>query len=217
MALLDAYATAAQFRARTGSKASGADTELDDQLLEASRLVERSLGVHSGGFNSHTGTYTFDAFDDPVLYLRDREGMLYFLQTVGANAIGVDSEGDGSFDGYQFDFDDAWVRGLPENASALSRPYTAIELLPIASATLTRWPDRPAAVRITSGTFGWATVPTTILELTVHLTHSLRQAHLADNMGNIPAIDQTLPLSPNAVWYWRLAEREYKRRLPVVV
>lgn len=223
MARLDAYATDAEYRAAVGSKTSGTDATLNAQLIAASRLLERSLRVMPGAFNTHGSAqtpveYTFDARGGTVLHLRDRAGMQYFLQTVEADGIGIDSEVDGTFDGYGLDFSDAWVRGLPENAgSADGEPLTAIELLAFLSTCVpTRWPDRIASVRITGTAWGWAAVPRIVKDLAIHLCHDLRDAQLAGDAGSIPTIDGgDLPLSQETWRFWRLAQGEYSHKIPV--
>jgi hypothetical protein len=216
MALLDAYATDTQYRARTGDKSIGTDANLNQELLAASRLLERALGVAAGAFNLSTSTQrTFDAHGGTVLYLRDREGRQHFLNTVGADGIGVDADAGGAFNDYTLDFADAWVRGLPENAALGSEPFTAIELLPITSATLMRWPDRVAATRITA-TWGWTAVPQPIVALAIHLVHDLRDAHLAGAVLDLPGIDRSLPLQDDTWRLWLDLRRLYSRALPVV-
>ena len=216
MALLDAYATDTQYRARTGDKGTGTDTTLNAQLLLASRLLERSLRVMPGAFNTHTGTYIFDALGGTVLRLRDRAGLGYFLQTITANSLGIDLDLDKTYDYYTLDLADAWVRGLPENAAAFSEPFTAIELLShISTADPTRWPELVAGVRIV-GTWGWAAVPNAVIDLTVHLVHDLRNAHQAGATLEVPTIDGSMPLS-NQTWrLWNEMKARYGRRIPAV-
>ncbi|HRC63542.1 MAG TPA: hypothetical protein PLX85_10025, partial [Dehalococcoidia bacterium] len=176
MALLDAYATKDEYRAAVGSKATGTDTTLDAQLTAMTRQTERSLQVAPGGFNSHAGTYTFDAHGGQVLWLRDSADLGYFLQSITADSCGIDIEEDGTFDYYTLDLGDAWLRGLPEHAATFSEPYIALQLLAHrTNAEPTEWPDQPASVRI-AGTWGWAAVPRVIKELVIHRTHELREA-----------------------------------------
>lgn len=211
MALLDAYASQDEYRSRVGDNADEASVDLDEQLEAASRLLERSLQVAPGAFNSHAGTYTFDAHGGTTLWLRDSAGMAYFLQSIDADLLTVGT-GDGAFAAYALDLADTGVIGRPENASVLGEPYRSIELL--SSAPLTSWPDAPYAVRIT-GTWGWSAVPRAIKELAIHLVHDLRQAHLGGALQEIPSIDGSLPLSDQSWRIWRRLEQDYGRRLPV--
>jgi hypothetical protein len=219
MAILDAYATATNYRAQTGDKASGADAVLDAQLLTVSRLLERSLSVQPGAFNTHSATYTFDGRGGRVLDLRDRSGRTHFVTAITANSLGIDSELDGTYDGYLWDLSDAWVRGLPENAVAASEPFTRIEILPhIATAELTVWPTRPAAVRIT-GTWGWGAVPGAIMQLTVSLAHDLRQAQLSGALMESPPTLESggFPMQDQSWRLWRDIRHRYGMRgsLPI--
>ena len=213
MAILDAYATATNYRVQTGEKTTGTDTVLDAQLLTISRLLERSLHVQPGAFNTHTGTYTFDGRGGKVLDLRDRAGLTYFLTSVTANSLGIDSECDGTFDGYLWDLSDAWVRGLPENAAAHSEPFSRIEILShISTAELTVWPVKPAAIRI-AGTWGWGAVPGVIMQLTVSMVHDLRQAQLSGAlMETPPTIDGGgFPMRDESWRLWREIRSRYGR------
>ncbi len=218
MALLDAYATAAQYRAIAGDKGAGTDATLDAELLGVSRLLERSLQLAPGAFNASAANQArvFDGQGGPVLYLRDRAGLAYFLQTLATDGLKIDSDLDGSYDDYAFDFADAWLRGLPENAAAHSEPFTAIELLPLASAPIWKFPDLPACVQIT-GTWGWAAVPELIKQLVIHRTKELRAGQLAAPGGDLPGIDAGVPMGARTFWLFKEAERLYGRRLPVIV
>jgi hypothetical protein len=218
VALGSAYATADQYRERVGNQASGADSTLDAELLAASRLLDRSLGQHDGALNSHSATYEFDGDGGPVLWLRDRGGRQYLLRSVGAGGITLDTNRTGAYDGYSLDFDDAWVRGLPENAVALGRPFTAIELLGhITSAEPTRWVAQRGLVRITSTAWGWAAVPESAVELTVHLAHDTREGHRGGATLSAPTIDDAgLSLQSESWRLWKAYERSLTHRLPVV-
>lgn len=215
MARADAYADVAYFQARnTGGTAVSNATALGEDLIAGSRLFDRQVGVHDGAFNSHTATYTFDSIGGLVLWLRDRSGGAYFLQSVADAGIGIDTELDGTFDGYAWDLDDAWLRGLPDNAAAFGVPFNALEILPhITTAPLTRWPDGRARVRI-EGTWGWATVPDMVKQTVVSMTRELRDHFGAGAFGAQERYGDELPLSNQT---WRLiasAKAEYGRRIP---
>ena len=51
MALLDPYATAAEYRARVQSTSATEDVDIIDQLTAAARELERHLGLPPGAFN----------------------------------------------------------------------------------------------------------------------------------------------------------------------
>lgn len=217
MARLDPYVSAAEYRARTGSKATGSDTTLDTQLASVSRLLERELRLAPGAFNSYAATHVFDGLGFAQLYLRDRAGMGYFLQSVAEGGIRIDSDLDGQYDDYSLDFDGGVVRGLPENASGSGEPFANIEIRPVSGAPLTRFPNLPGCVQI-EGTWGWAAVPGMIKELTAKLAHDLRVGQLAGPSGGAPDFDGPLAgraLSPETYWLWGEAKAQYSRWIPV--
>lgn len=217
---LTAYATAAEYRLRTGDQTTGVNATLDAQLLGVSRWVEEALAVMPGYFNPHVGTYIFDGSGERVLYLRDREGRGYCLTAIDADSLKIDSDLDGAFDDFTLDLADAFVRGLPENAASASKPFTALELLTGRSSTISLWPRFPGNIEIT-GTFGWAAVPDQVVELVCHRTQELRE-HLkaggVDRSGfaGLPSFDGgEIRMRPNTAWLWREVEYLIGARMPV--
>jgi len=205
MALLDAYVSKAEYSARNNRTSAADDATLDQQLLAMTRLFEREAGLPAGAFNSHTATLTFPARGGKILRLRDSAEVQHFLRSVPSGGIGVDTEQDGTFDGVLLSLASG-VRGLPENAAALSEPYTAIELLPYAE--ITAWPKQTAAVRISTGAFGWAAVPAAVKEAVISMVRDLREHHVTQrDEDGVPAFsDQT----------WRIirsAKAQYSHRL----
>lgn len=217
MALLDAYADAAYYEARnTGGAAVSGSASLDEDLEAASRLLDAELGVQDGAFNNHTATYTFDATGGAILRLRDEAGRQFFLQSVQNDGIGIDLDLDGAYDRYQLDLSDAWVRGLPGNAAALSRPFTALEILGhLSTAAPSHWPNQRAAVRI-NGTWGWASVPEVIRALTVTVARELRDLYGAGSLGQYERLDESIPLARDTRRLIGSMKRRYGRRIPAV-
>jgi len=217
VALLDAYATIAQYRGALGDKATGADTAITAELLVMSRQLERKLWLSPGYFNASSASQAriFDGSGRDTLRLRDTDGMAYCLTTLDADGLAIDSDLDGSYDDYTLDFNDAWVRGLPENAAAHSEPFTAIQLRPLSAATLTTFPRLVGSVKIT-GTWGWTAVPQIITDLVIHRTHELRQGLVAGATQDYPAYDGAIPLQPKTLWLFREAERLWGRPLLAV-
>lgn len=213
MARADAYATLAQYRAANADPQTAADATISAMLTGCSRLVERDLSLQEGAFNSYTGTHYFDGNGGALLTLEDSEGHTYFLQTVGANGIGVDSELDGSYDGFALDFSDAWVIGQPENTA--SKPFTQIRLMPWPTATIITWPTSPRAVKIV-GTFGHAAVPDLVTQLTIRLTRLLRDSHISGGAEVIPGIDELMRMpeaSREVRGIWYSVKKAYGRTL----
>lgn len=211
MALLDAYITAEEYLRRVGSPGGIPVDILDAELLGCSRLLERSLQWAPGMGNSHTATYTFAANSARKLRLRDSDERQYFLQGVEADGIGVDSEGDGTFDGYALDLADTWVRAYPENAAALGEPYTSLVIANLTGGSFAVWPSGLVSI---DGTWGWSAVPETIKALTAFLARDLRNGLLAEPDANsIPAIDEGMPMSQDTHRYWNLARQQYRHRI----
>lgn len=213
MARADAYATITEYRAANADSATGSNQTVTDLLLGTSRLVERDLSLHEGAFNSYTGTHYFDGNGGALLTLEDTDGYSYFLQTVGANGIGVDTEFDGTYDGYALDFADAWVIGQPENTA--TKPFTQIRLMPWSAATITRWPTGPRVVKIV-GTWGYAAVPDLITHLTIRLTRLLLDSHLSGGAEVIPGIDELMRMpeaSREVRGIWYSVKKAYGRTL----
>lgn len=217
MALLTAYANATQYVARSQGKGNTSDTTLSSDLLAASRWVDDALGLSAGAFNNVSNTtLTFDAHGGSVLWLRDRGGKAYFLQDVNADGIGIDTEYDGTFDGYQLDFVDEWIRGLPENAVDQGKAYTSLELLlhlPTVKPS-SGWPTGPYAVRI-QGDWGFASMPDEVVALTIARCHDMRSGQLVGAV-NMPGIDGGIPLSDQTWRAWRALEHIHSRWVPAL-
>ncbi|CAB4166852.1 hypothetical protein UFOVP1383_31 [uncultured Caudovirales phage] len=218
MALLDAYATGAEYLVDTGQKIS-ADALLTAQLTGVSRLLELALRVMPGAFNAHTGTYVFDGYGTERLRLRDEQGRSYFLRSITADSLKIDADLDGAFDDYLLDAADAWVRLGPVNAAAFSEPYRWIELRPLqsASVTLYRFPAAAGCVEIT-GAWGWLAVPDLVKRLVIHRTHELREGLKSGALEQLPTFEGGVPMRTQTFWLWKEAERLYGRRhIPVIV
>ena len=211
--LLTAAATAAEYRASNGRLAADRDTEVGVLLTSVTRIVERRQGVAPGMWNAQADSlsFTFRAIGGTRLYLRDERGLQYFLRGVASNGIDIDSERDGSFDGYQLDLADAWVVGHPRNIDQFGEPFTALDILPnVTNADPTSWADG-VDVRITSTNWGWAAVPGAAKERVIHITRELIETHFAGS-----AYDETqVEAAMQSRGLMHLFEREYSHRLPV--
>lgn len=217
MALLDAYATATQYRDATGDKSMGSDDTLDGQLESMSRLLERSLGVSPGAFNASSAgrILYFDAVGGRKLWFRDGAGA-YFFSAI--TAVGIDYDRDASYDGITATLSATWLRGFP-NASGSGEPYIGLELLPSivaagSTATIGEWPVLPAYVKVT-GTTGWSAVPRIITDLVIHRTHELREGLKTGALGTLAAFESPEQMQAQTFWLWKQAERMYGRYLPI--
>jgi hypothetical protein len=215
MALLSAYANVGEYKQLNKHSGADADALITEELLAASRRIERMLGVTPGYFNTHAETYTFDGGGGPILRLRDSAGRAYCLTGINGNGVGVDTERDASYDGYSWDLADAWVRGLPANAAAGSEPFTALELLNITTAPETRWPTFPAAVQVT-GTWGWLAVPGVVRDVTAALVRDLLELHRAGAFREVQTLDGSVPMTEDTFGRWMSVASSYSRKLPVV-
>ena len=207
-----AYATVAEYRERNGRVSTDSDTVLAAMLLSLSRVVDRRLAVAPAEFAPQSAvTFTVKATGGTLLYLRDEMGRQHFLRT--ATAIGIDSEFDGTYDGYTLVLGtDTELQGYPVSASTYNEPYTALELLPgVSGASPTAWPDG-AYVRIT-GNLGYAAVPGAIKDRVIGLTRELVQVHLGGSLTD-EAINAALEANIGARSLMRVLEMEYSRRIP---
>lgn len=215
MALLDTYASVEEYRA-WNKRASGADdAELSEALLLNTRRLEKMLHLAAGYFNTHSGTYIFDAHGGTVLDLRDRAGMAYCLTAITADSLGIDLERDATYDYYSWDLADNWVRGLPENAASFSEPFTSLEIVPTTSAPITTWPSGAALIQI-AGTFGWAAVPDAVRATVMALTRDLIDTHLAGATAELQGPDgETFIVTTETFNRFMALAGHYGRKLPV--
>lgn len=192
---------------------TGSDPSIDAMLVGVTRLLERDLSLSEGAFNSYTATHYFNATGGSLLTLEDTDGYSYFLQDTNANGVGIDTEEDGTYDGYTLDLDDAFLIGMPENSS--TKPFTQLRLMDWPTATITTWPIQARSVKI-AGTWGHASVPDIITQLTIRLTRLLLDSHKGGGAQIIPGIEDMikLPDAPKEVrGIWYSVKQQYGRRL----
>jgi len=206
-----AYATAAEYRTRNGRVSSDLDSTLNEMLLSVSRVVDRRVGVAPAQFAPQTTVeLTFASTGGRLLRLRDEQGRQHFLRT--STAIAIDSERDGTFDGYTSIVlgTDAWVKGYPRNALSYGEPYQSLELLPgVASASPGSWPV--CDVKIT-GNWGWAAIPGGITDRVIGITRELVQVHYGGPVVD-DVINAAIEASMGARSLMNLLEQEYRYRL----
>jgi hypothetical protein len=215
MALLDPYATASEYRSRVSKRDTADDTEITNQLLAVSRMLEYELRVAPGTFNSSSASVTryFNTIlgDEPVLRLVDERGQQHVLQTIATDGIAVDTDGDGDYDYTVDPTGESWIIARPYNAAALGEPWDSLEILPYTTATFTKWPTYMRGVRIT-GTWGWPAVPGMIKELTVKMTRDIRDSEEAGAAGSRSGV----ALKPDTWRLWLSAKQQYGSRYLVV-
>ena len=210
LASLDEYRVRAKFTSTNADEVTAAE----EDLAACTRLLEHELGVAQGQLTFSTGTRVFDGSGHSVLYLRDRAGRAYFLQSIDADSLKIDDDLDGSFDDYTLDTDDNWVRGLPENAVADGAPFTAVELRPTTAATITAFPALPGCVEIT-GTWGLtSTLQQVAKAIVISMTRDLRDHFAAGSANQYQAIDETMPLTDQTWRLIRSMKQSISRKIP---
>lgn len=191
MAMLDAYATAAEYRSRVNMTDTSSDAEILVQLKAASRMLERELRVAVGAFNDGTAAearyFRAEVSGSSVLRLRDERGMQHYIQAIDTDGVAVDTDNDGDYDYTVDPAGETWIVARPVNAATLSEPWTTLELLGRSAATFTTWPTGSKSVRVT-GTWGWQDVPGLIKELVVKMTRDIRDSEEAGAAGSLAGV-----------------------------
>lgn len=209
MALLDPYVSTEEYNQRVDRTSDADDAILNGQLVSMTRLLEEECGIATGGLNEHTATYTFPGFGGDVLRLRDSDERQYFLQSVPASGIGVDTEKDGTFDGEALSLASG-VRGLPENAVAQERGFDRVQLLSYAA--ITTWPEYEAAVTFTNAVWGSPMLLALAKEAVISMVRDIREHHVAERNP-----DTGLPMFTDDTWrIIRSLKERINRSLPVV-
>ena len=185
MALLDAYATAAEYRARSNKTGTADDAEILAQLTAVSRWIESYCGRIFNQSSASVVRY-FDGQGYSDLAIDD-------LTTL-AN-VDVDDDDDGT---YEIAVTLTNVHSLPSNAAERGEPYTSLELVRYPSnSQLSRFPRGRRSVKIT-GTWGWPAVPNAVKEATILLARELRDLQEAGPTLTLSSIDTAIRISPRA-------------------
>lgn len=201
MAINDAYATAAQYRAVIGKTDTASDSDILTDLKAISRYLEGKLGRF----------FTKDAADIARIYIvPDCLPHLWIDDLSAAPAsIKIDLDGDGSFAD-----EDALAAGdyelLPLNAALgpEPRPYTRIRL--------TEWGSYvqfAAGQRVqVLGKWGWPSVPDAVQRATIHLAAILR-LETPRATKRINELEQTIEASAEAMnIVYKLIDNYWKPR-----
>lgn len=215
---LTAIATPQDFREQVGELSSDEETMTGVLLTTLTRVVERRIGVAPGMLKPQTAlTFTFTAYGGTRLYLRDERGSQYFLRSITADSLKIDTDADGAYDDYLLDTADSWVRPLPVNAATFNEPWTAIDLLPLTSATITAWPNAEASVQIVGnwGVASGSAIQMALKERVIGLTHELIDVIHAGYALSESMIEGTIETRPAARSLMRLIESEFSYRIPV--
>ena len=164
MAVTDAYASAATYRALIDKSDTGEDAEILTDLTAGSRWMERKLGR----------CFTTDASAVKRVYqstpYSNQPKSLFIDDLVTVTAIKADTDDDGSFTD-----EDAWATTdyelLPRNAGDGPEPgpYTEVFIPPWS--TKDAWGQHRVEIE---ATFGWPAVPSAIERACIHMTGILR-------------------------------------------
>ena len=206
------YATAEEYRERTGASSSVEDDILNEQLEAASRVIDTELRCAPGTFAPYTGRRVFSTRGGPVLYLRSDGGLAYALRSVDPDSIKPDYDLTGIYDQQAWDLDDLWIGPQPRDASDDGIPYHGIELRPLAIAPKSTWPAAGGSVEIT-GSWGWASTPAPILNLCVHVAREMRDSLRGGAAARVEVIDDVSSYRDDTWRLWQNVKRRYGRVL----
>lgn len=206
MAVTDAYATAAEYRARVGKADTADDSTISAQLAAISRFLDWKTGRH----------FTQDAAVTTRLY--DGSGQAYLrleddIASLTGLVVKADLDGD-------YDFDEAdetlalnthyWIDSQRATFGSEAMPWGRLQLIP-SSGRLNVWPDQRNAVQVTA-IFGWPAVPAAIKEATVALTRQLRDLQHSGMTLTLENLDAQVRVSPQASRLVDDLVRAYRRR-----
>lgn len=204
MAVTDAYAAAAEYRAAADKSSAGEDSEIDGDLTAVSRWLDKRFGMFWTKDASAVDR-TFEACYPSILDVP--EGI------VSVVSIKIDEDSDGGF-GDETAIAAGDYELLPRNAALGSEPQ------PYRQIGLTSWGAKQsfpagALVRV-NGVFGWPAVPGAIKRATIHLTAILRlETSRADAM--VSDLGQIVQKTPQARHIIDELARMYGRPLAGVV
>jgi len=205
MAVSDAYATAAEFRGRTGKDDTGEDATILSQLQAVSRLIDREC-ERFFGIDAAVVARLYDGNGLTRLYIDD-------VATVTGLIVKVDLDGDYAFTGATETLTKDthyWIG--PANAALGSEvsTYRFLDIVPT-NGRLSVWPSGLRKVQVTAS-FGWAAVPPAIKEATIMVTRELRDLERAGFTLTLENIDQGVNLSPAAFSLIQRIKAEYGRK-----
>lgn len=189
MAVIDAYATAVEYRGRVTKSDTGDDATILAQLTAISRLIDQRCRRF---FTQDTilAARVFDGNGKARVWIDD-------IATATGLIVKADLNGD-------YDYADSnetltlntdfWLGPDNTNFGAEVRPWTFIELIPT-SAKATTFPLQRKAVEITA-TWGWPAIPGAIKEATISITRELRDIQEAGATLSLENIDAALQMAP---------------------
>jgi len=209
MAFDDAYATLAEYQART-NKNSSADSATVEALLDAVSRFFDSRCRRRDGFNLSDAVEA-RVYDAAV----DNEGRLWLPDDV-ATATGLVVKVDLNADYDYADTDeqltidvDFWIGPYNAAKGTEKRPYEWLRVHPN-STKLSAWPEQERAVEVTAK-YGWPAVPGAIKEAVVAVTRSLVDLQVSGGALTLQDIEQAVTIDPKLSFLVKDIERQYKR------
>lgn len=162
MAITDAYATAAEYRALTEKSDTADDAEILTDLTAITRMVEAQL---------HR-TFNKDATTSTRLYIGTGTPRLYVDDILSITSIKLDEDDDGSFaDETALASTEYELHPLNAAVGAEPKPYDLIVIPPWAT-TRSAW-DKDRRIEVI-GQHGWNAIPAAIKRAVIDLTAILR-------------------------------------------
>lgn len=178
MPIGDAYATAAEYRARIDKSDNADDADILEALKGVARFIDRQCGRH----------FTQSAADQVRYFDGNGRAKLYVDDIVTLTAAAVDTGLDGTY--AQAVTVASNVLLSPYNAAEISEPFTAVELAPYGTNNeLSAWTRGPKTVKLTA-TWGWPAVPDAIREANVFLARVVLDFEKAGPALQTQSIDQ---------------------------
>ena len=203
-AVTDPYATALEYRARTGGSGTGDDATILLQTTAVSRYLDARLRRF---FTQDAAAVTriFDGNGQEKLWLPAD------IASITGLIVTVDLDGDYSFtDETALVLDtDFWLGPMNADKGAEVRPFEWMKVHPN-STRLSIWPEQQRAIQITA-IWGWSAVPSAIKELCIAITRQLRDMEESGFTLTLENVDAAIRVSPQTAWLLRDIEREYAR------
>ena len=207
MAVTDAYATAAEYRARVDKAGTGDDAAvLPSQLAAMSRYIDWKTQRHFTQDAAVT-TRLYDGNGKSDLRLEDD------IASVSGLVVKVDTDGD-------YDFSEPeetltlnthfWLDAPRAAFGSEPQPWGRLQVVP-SNGVLSAWPCQRRAVQITA-IFGWPAVPAAIKEATIALTRQLRDIQTSGMTLTLENLDAQIQVSPQASNIIRDLIKVYRRK-----
>jgi len=198
MAIGDAYATAAEYRAVTGM----VDTSQDTAILNSLKSISRHVEFKCRRF------FNKDSADQTRIYVVPADCSTLWIDDMSAapTSIKIDEDLDGTYETTLAATDfELW----PLNAllEPEPRPYMQICLTPWGDRAIFSKGERVQVI----GKFGWPAVPESIKQATIHLAAILR-LESPRATTRIPEMGDVIGTSPEAQHILRQIVDKYKRR-----